>query len=176
MEPSWRRFFGRQMKGHLAFINALLRFKKIEMLWNRTQDHMSANGESPYSHYLLTRDDIYWIDDVDMSLFTDPLTVYSTPFNECRSNNGARASDHALVLGREAASRFFPLYSEYYHNPSKHLDAAGSVEEFLQVLAKLKGLTWELVAKDQLPSFLAVHKTNSASLDVTPHGSLEPLT
>jgi len=159
LHDSWSRFLGRDSKSHLAFYNALMRFKKVEMLWNLTAAGSPSGMGEEYSHVLLTRDDIYWVGSVHMARFPGPDVVYSPPMGSlcARVDNPDSPSDHALVMTGRAAGRFMRLYSEFYYNPSPRLDEASSVEEFLTLVAKLQRLDWEIVRRDWFPYFLAVH-------------------
>ncbi|CAK0870042.1 unnamed protein product [Prorocentrum cordatum] len=138
LEPSWRRYLGRDTKAHPAFLSYLLRLRKVEALWNVTR----AAGE--YSHVVLVRDDTHFVDDVRLADFPDPSAVYSQPFGFLCSRRDPVASvpdmpsDHVLVLGGEAAGRLLGVYGEYFGNPSPLLDEVLSVEHFWLVLARLK--------------------------------------
>eukprot|EP00927_Polykrikos_kofoidii_P020558 TRINITY_DN19775_c0_g1_i2.p1 TRINITY_DN19775_c0_g1~~TRINITY_DN19775_c0_g1_i2.p1 ORF type:complete len:718 (-),score=91.79 TRINITY_DN19775_c0_g1_i2:37-2190(-) len=183
--PTWSRIFGRRMRSSLAFENSVLRFKKVEMLWNMTLDLIDGNAnEEPYSHVLLTRDDVYWVDDVHLSLFSDPQAIYSaTHDGPCKPEPGTayRANDRAILMGGVAAMRFLNWYSDFYKTQSRQLDKATSVEEFLQLLAALKGLRWNFVPTSWLPSLLALHtvtrelSNDTSGNEVKQTNRIEPL-
>eukprot|EP00929_Paragymnodinium_shiwhaense_P065344 TRINITY_DN32772_c0_g1_i1.p1 TRINITY_DN32772_c0_g1~~TRINITY_DN32772_c0_g1_i1.p1 ORF type:complete len:214 (-),score=36.40 TRINITY_DN32772_c0_g1_i1:256-897(-) len=160
MAPTWQRLLGRDMKGHIALHNALFRFRKVEALWNLTLKATDEHGHA-YTHVMLSRDDIYWVDDVHLSLFRDDLTIYSVPFGDkcIGDSEDDWPNDQVLLMSGEAASRFLSLYTSYYYDASRELDDAKSVEDFLRTLAMLRGLAWQLVPKAWLPFFLALHQT-----------------
>lgn len=104
---------------------------------------------------MLSRDDIYWVDDVDMSRFYDPDTVYSTTSASlCYKDNPTTPGDSVLVMSGRGASVFLNPYTDYFTNLDEALDEDRGIEHWLRALALLKGLRWELVSATVLPHFL----------------------
>eukprot|EP00929_Paragymnodinium_shiwhaense_P091054 TRINITY_DN51101_c0_g1_i1.p1 TRINITY_DN51101_c0_g1~~TRINITY_DN51101_c0_g1_i1.p1 ORF type:complete len:596 (+),score=97.79 TRINITY_DN51101_c0_g1_i1:84-1871(+) len=161
LDADWKRYFGRQSRGHTSFYNALVRLKKVEMLWNMTRDISLEQASEPYSHVLLTRDDIFWVDDLRLEFFPDPWAIYSQAMGYLCAKYPADTElpgDHAIVLGGRAAESYLNVYTEFYNNPNAALTSVASVEDFLYQLASLKGLHWRIVRRDWLPHFLAMHQ------------------
>lgn len=136
----------------------LRRLKKVEMLWNWTVAHRMYTD---YDHVVWTRSDAYWVDDLHMANFPDPGTVYSRHFGTlCRARTEAATklmSDQSIVLGARVAGQILTAYSTYYLNKDKRLNGAQGSEGWMDLLAKLKGVRWEIVRQGWMPFFLALH-------------------
>jgi len=139
----------------------LKRLKKVETLWNWTIAHRMI---SDYDHVVWTRSDAYWVDDLDMSHFPDPWTVYSRCFGAlCQKEIPNVVNDQSIVMGAHVASDILTAYSSFYTNSDPRLDKVGSSESFMQALARVRGVKWEIVRKDWFPFFLALHMSPSAA-------------
>lgn len=151
------RLLGRDTRTHPAFLNYLLRLKKVEMLWNRSRAALDP-GEA-YTHVILVRDDVHWVDDINLADFPDPGTVYSQPLGFLcqRPHLPSHPSEHVFVMGALAAERLLRPYTEFYDNPSPALDTVDSTEQFWYVLAALLGVKWQFVKRNRLPYFLSQH-------------------
>jgi len=152
------RLLGRENRQHPALVNYLLKLKKVEMLWNRT---LGANdGVSPYSHVVLVRDDVHWLDDIRLADFPDPHAVYSMPLGFLcdRPHLRDHPAEHVFVIGGAVADRLLRAYREYFENPSPELNSVDSTEQYWQVLAWLLGIRWELVLRNRLPYLLSMHR------------------
>lgn len=152
----WPRFLGRPSRGHHGLLLSLLRFKKIEMLWNLTA---ALRGAAAYQQIILAREDLYWPTDVDMTDFPDASVVYSRPRGSlCEAiSRPMRPDDGLLIMGPKVAERLLRPYSEYFQNSASALDSADNVEHFLGILAELKGIPWKYVPQRKLPYLVAMH-------------------
>merc|ERR1711879_783743 len=105
-------------------------------------------------------DDVYWVDDVQMSNFPDPGAIYSPRFGflcnpditrrraaDIKESTGQDRDEpnmNVIMLGGDIAGRALSAYSEYYTNPSAKLDNVVSPEDFLYTLAEIKGIPYYL--------------------------------
>jgi len=153
----WPRKLGKPWRARLDVGRVLLWWKSIEMLWNQT---MASQSENSYNHVVVVRSDIFWLDDLQISLFPDTNAAYSGSFgNLCHwYARPTIADDRVMVMGGAIASQLLgKIYTEYYYNPSKELNEVECSEHFWQTLARLKGIAWNIVRKDWLPYFPIVH-------------------
>lgn len=157
-DPSWSRWFRHGERGHPALTRNLLWLQNIEMMWNWTR---GFEGSSRYTHVVLARSDLHWIDDVDLELFADPSRVYSRRFASALCKKPRRREplpdDKFLVVGRRVADAALRPYTAYFHDTDPQLDGAQSNEEFLGAVARLSGVAWKYVRKSLMPYFPALH-------------------
>jgi len=163
--PRRQRLLGYRSEDSPPLVNALKRYQMTETLWNYVAALSRPASVAEYTHVMLTRDDIFWVDDVHMVHFPDPEVVYSgSLFGLCHPTPAPPVpNERALVMSGAAAERLLRLSSEYMTNPSPKLDGASSVETFLLELSRLKGLSWKVVRQDWLPFFLAMHVRRDGS-------------
>merc|ERR1740121_2364528 len=118
------------------------RFLDIELLWNWTQDR----GFRGYDMYFLLREDLYFVDDVNMNRFPDPGSVYSSVFGtlcsmaDAGAVNAGICNDRAVVFGGDIAGSLMNFYTEFIHNPNPRFNNLDSPEDFMQRVAQAKGV------------------------------------
>lgn len=143
--------------------NVLARFRKIEMLWNRTVASLPIDfAGTPGAYYdqvLLTRDDAHWVDDVDLGHFSNPLAVYAPVGGGlCGEPLPYKSNDFVQVMGGQAADLFLQPHTTFYtYGPNDLLDNAASAELFLEAVALVHGLQFIKVRQDWLPLYLGLH-------------------
>mmetsp|Transcript_174017 Transcript_174017/g.557889 ORF Transcript_174017/g.557889 Transcript_174017/m.557889 type:complete len:357 (+) Transcript_174017:124-1194(+) len=151
--PKKRRFTG---ISHERVMRSALRLWSTEVVWRWMQEH----GFKGYDVVMVVREDVYFVDDVDPSRFTEPNTFFARGFHQyCRVDpiHSHLVDDRVLVFGRAAAPAMLNLLTEWYTHPSPRLDSLGAPEVFFGRLAKEKGLAVSLVPGDWLPFFAALH-------------------
>merc|ERR1712176_295301 len=95
-----KRFLGYSSRDHPAFVNALRRYAMTEILWNHTESLLRSSGLE-YSQVILTRDDVFWVDDLHMERFPDTGTIYSGILGGLchRSASPGAPNDRVLIMG-----------------------------------------------------------------------------
>eukprot|EP00927_Polykrikos_kofoidii_P065993 TRINITY_DN61676_c0_g1_i1.p1 TRINITY_DN61676_c0_g1~~TRINITY_DN61676_c0_g1_i1.p1 ORF type:complete len:401 (-),score=49.41 TRINITY_DN61676_c0_g1_i1:18-1220(-) len=157
-----RRYLTTDRYPTITFWLALLRHKKVELLWNWTLGSKAsrAHGED-YSFVVFTRSDAHWVDDFHMQRFTDPWRIYSRTFGAlCGLQDEESAhlcSDQTIVLGGRVAHHLMTPYSSFYKIRNPYLNDAWCSEDYLMRLAKIKGVRWDCTPKDWFPFFLVLH-------------------
>jgi len=152
-----RRFFGCRSAEHPNVVNALKRYWQTESLWNLTK----SNPAVTYDRVLLTRDDIFWVDDFHIEQFPDTWKVYSTDAAGICDKPLGIPNDRAIVIGGHVADSFFSMYSDYFHNRDRGLDKAKCGEQFLFALAQSRGVSWKIVPPNWFPFSIAMHTVDS---------------
>lgn len=158
-DPSWTRWYRHGERNHNSLIRNLLWLQAMETVWNWTLGSTSRSDDADYGHYVLVRGDLHWVDDLDMAHFPDQWTAYFRGCGAlCKSPpNPGVPDDRAFVLGGQIAGQILRAYTAYFHNRNAKLDPVDGNEEFIVVLAQILGVRWELVRKDWLPFFAALH-------------------
>lgn len=137
---------------------ALMRFRKLEELWNWTAGHRQ---QAEYDHVVWTRSDAWWYEDLDIRKFPDPMGVYGRSRGyPCKQEPGDPAiGDHSYVVGGRVAQRFLTPLSAYMWNPSRRLqEGVGSIETFLERTAELAGARVVLVPMGAIPMLHMMHR------------------
>ncbi|CAJ1349752.1 unnamed protein product [Effrenium voratum] len=148
-------YLGRRWDGTLR---GFLRVRQqMELLWNFSIEPFTSVGGS-YSHVMYILEDYSMVDEVDLSLFPDPWTVYSPRFGVlCDAYrdraNLARPINTMMIVGGEVAKTLLSsVYTQFYADDKQDLVAtAQSVEHYVQLHAEANGVSWAFVPQNWLP-------------------------
>ncbi|CAJ1375309.1 unnamed protein product [Effrenium voratum] len=155
-----------QMRWREATVLPLLRWRKVQLLWELLKSEASSSGND---YYLLIREDTEWVGDFNLSNFITGEVARRQVFAArmgglCMAPDPhGRASDRVFLLGPEAEDDFLNLYSIYYDVADPALDDVEDVEEFIQRAATFKGIDLQVVDNAFFPFFLTLHMGLSES-------------
>merc|ERR1712232_335076 len=140
LPEDWKRWY-RYKKRTTNLIRNLLYLQNLEMLWNWTK---TFTEHSEYTHFVVVRNDIYWVSDMPLRVFSDPFAVYTRPFGPLCTNDTRydAPDDRVFILGSQVAEHIMTAYTAYFHNPNPELDDAAGNEQFFYKLGTLRGVRW----------------------------------
>lgn len=146
--------------------NQLRRLKQIEMLWNHTVAY--ANG-SLYDWVLLSRDDVYWVRDVDFDWFVRDRSISKQGVMYtyyCEQLPLNCLNEKVILMSGYIADNMMRMYNEIYYNDDPFLDYTNTVEELVMRTALLHQVPIVQVKLRKLP-FYVVQYTELKGYGVT---------
>ena len=118
--PLWcNRYLGFGTAMHPIFRRTRMGYKNLQILWNLVQDSLRLKGKTAtaFTKFLWLRDDMYWMSDLNLDDFPEPRAVYAPrQGSPCRRAPAVQRlqpddiSDKAIIIGADAARKFFQLY------------------------------------------------------------------
>lgn len=134
--------------------NQLRRLKSIEELWNRS---VAYTGSSTYDYIMLSRDDVHWAADVNLSWFAQDSKEIQIMYTYYCGNptTAGWLGDKVRIMTGGIAGKMMHMYSDIYYNLDTRLNGVHTAEDLLHRTAILHDVTSVQVKLSHFPFYVA---------------------